>query len=60
MRIITGIAKGRHLIAPDTPTTRPVTDRVREAVFSMIGEWVVDASVLDLYAGSGSFGLEAL
>jgi 16S rRNA (guanine966-N2)-methyltransferase len=60
MRIITGIAKGRRLIAPDTPTTRPVTDRVREAVFSMIGEWVVDASVLDLYAGSGSFGLEAL
>jgi 16S rRNA (guanine966-N2)-methyltransferase len=60
MRIITGIAKGRHLIAPDTPATRPVTDRVREAVFSMIGDWVVDAAVLDLYAGSGSFGLEAL
>jgi 16S rRNA (guanine966-N2)-methyltransferase len=60
MRIITGIAKGRHLVAPDTPATRPVTDRVREAVFSMIGDWVVDASVLDLYAGSGSFGLEAL
>ena len=40
--------------------TRPVTDRVREAVFSSIGGWVVGANVLDLYAGSGSFGLEAL
>lgn len=60
MRIITGEAKGRRLIAPDTPATRPVTDRVREAVLSMVGDWVIDAAVLDLYAGSGSFGLEAL
>jgi 16S rRNA (guanine(966)-N(2))-methyltransferase RsmD len=60
MRIIAGAAKGRRLSGPDTTSTRPVTDRVREAVFSMIGDWVVDASVLDLYAGSGSFGLEAL
>ncbi|MET0567122.1 MAG: 16S rRNA (guanine(966)-N(2))-methyltransferase RsmD [Acidimicrobiia bacterium] len=60
MRIISGKAKGRRLLAPDTPATRPVTDRAREAVFSMIGGWVEDATVLDLYAGSGSFGLEAL
>ena len=60
MRIITGAAKGRRLVAPDTPETRPATDRVREAVFSMIGTAVADASVLDLYAGSGSYGLEAL
>ena len=60
MRIISGVAKGRRLVAPDTPTTRPVTDRVREAVFSIIGAWVEGARVLDLYAGSGSFGLEAL
>lgn len=40
--------------------TRPATDRVREAVFSSIGRSVVGAHVLDLYAGSGSFGLEAL
>ena len=60
MRIITGKAKGRRLVAPDTRDTRPVTDRVREAVFSMLGSGVVGASVLDLYAGSGSFGLEAL
>jgi len=60
MRIITGKAKGRRIVAPDTRDTRPVTDRVREAVFSMIATAAVDASVLDLYAGSGAFGLEAL
>lgn len=60
MRIIAGIARGRRLRAPDTPSTRPVTDRAREAVFSAIGRWVEEAKVADLYAGSGSFGLEAL
>lgn len=60
MRIIGGTAGGRRLKAPDTAGTRPATDRVREAVFSSIGDWVVDAAVGDLYAGSGSFGLEAL
>lgn len=60
MRIIAGEAGGRRLVAPDTQDTRPVTDRVREAVFSIIGGWVEGAVVLDLYAGSGSFGLEAL
>lgn len=60
MRIITGSAKGRRLVAPDTSRTRPATDRVREAVFSAIGGWVAGADVLDLYAGSGSYGLESL
>ena len=60
MRIIAGEAKGRKLRSPNTKGTRPVTDRVREAVFSTIGSWVVDSVVGDLYAGSGSFGLEAL
>lgn len=60
MRIIAGEARGRRLKSPDTKGTRPVTDRVREAVFSTIGNWVVDSVVADLYAGSGSFGLEAL
>lgn len=60
MRIIAGRAGGRRLKAPDTKGTRPATDRVREAVFSSIGNWVIDAMVGDLYAGSGSFGLEAL
>jgi 16S rRNA (guanine966-N2)-methyltransferase len=60
MRIIAGEARGRKLRSPGTKGTRPATDRVREAVFSSIGNWVVDAVVGDLYAGSGSFGLEAL
>lgn len=60
MRIIAGEAGGRRLRSPDTKGTRPVTDRVREAVFSSIGNWVIDSVVGDLYAGSGSFGLEAL
>jgi len=60
MRVIAGEARGRKLKAPDSKGTRPATDRVREAVFSSVGNWVVDAVVGDLYAGSGSFGLEAL
>ena len=60
MRIIAGKAGGRRLKAPATNDTRPATDMVREAVFSSIGSWVEGAAVADLYAGSGSFGLEAL
>lgn len=60
MRIISGVAGGRRLKAPKTSETRPVTDRAREAVFSSIGGLVRDTNVVDLYAGSGSFGLEAL
>jgi 16S rRNA (guanine966-N2)-methyltransferase len=60
MRIIAGTAGGRRLKSPETKGTRPATDRVREAVFSSIGNWVQDSVVADLYAGSGSFGLEAL
>jgi 16S rRNA (guanine966-N2)-methyltransferase len=60
VRVIAGAARGRRLRAPDTPDTRPATDRVREAVFSSLGDFVSDAVVVDLYAGSGSYGLEAL
>ncbi len=60
MRIITGIAKGRRLMGPDGSATRPPTDRMREAVFSSLGSAVTDVVVLDLFAGTGSFGLEAL
>lgn len=60
MRIIAGVAGGRRIKAPDTKGTRPATDRVREAIFSAIGGFVEGADVMDLYAGSGSFGLEAL
>lgn len=60
MRIIAGEAKGRRLRSPRGSGTRPMMDRVREAIFSSLGAFVVDATVLDLYAGTGSVGLEAL
>lgn len=60
MRIIAGEFGGRRIAAPDTDLTRPMLDRVREAVFSRIDDRLEDARVLDLYAGSGSLGLEAL
>lgn len=60
MRIITGSAKGLKLKAPAGLDTRPTTDRVKESVFNILGDIVVDASVLDLFAGTGNLGLEAL
>jgi 16S rRNA (guanine966-N2)-methyltransferase len=60
MRIIAGEFRGRRIEAPDTILTRPMLDRVRESLFGRLGERVVKATVLDLYAGSGSLGLEAL
>src|SRR3982751_5609676 len=59
MRIIAGSRKGHRIAAPKGETTRPTGDRVREAAFNLIGP-VDDASVLDLFAGSGAMGLEAL
>jgi 16S rRNA (guanine966-N2)-methyltransferase len=58
MRIIAGIAKGMTLVAPRTGV-RPTADRIRGAIFSSLGECVVGARVLDLYAGTGALGLEA-
>lgn len=58
MRVIAGEAKGRRLKSPVTGT-RPMTDRMKESVFSALGD-ITAISVLDLYAGSGSLGLEAL
>lgn len=62
MRVISGTARGRRLVAPDGATTRPTPDRVREATFNALGslDAVVDATVLDLFAGSGALGIEAL
>lgn len=60
VRVIAGSAKGRRLVGPATRDTRPLTDRAKEALFSALDDRVVDASVLDLYAGSGSIGIEAL
>ena len=59
MRIIAGTHKGRRIAAPKGTCTRPTGDRVREALFNLVGP-VDGASVLDLYAGSGALGLEAL
>lgn len=60
MRVIAGEAKGHRLVAPAAATTRPLTDRAREGIFSAISDRVKEADVLDLYSGSGSFGIEAL
>ena len=60
MRIIAGELGGRRIAAPPGKGTRPMLDRVREALFSSLGARVEGAAVLDLFAGSGSLGLEAL
>ena len=60
MRVIAGSYKGRRLQAPPGLATRPTSDRVREALFSILGDRVQDARVLDLFAGSGALGIEAL
>lgn len=62
MRIISGLWRGRKLKVPDVDTTRPTMDRTREAVFGMLRsrEAVMDARVLDVFAGSGAYGFEAL
>jgi 16S rRNA (guanine966-N2)-methyltransferase len=59
-RVIAGRYGGRRLEAPRGQATRPTADRVREALFSILGARVQGARVLDLFAGSGALGLEAL
>jgi len=58
MRIITGESKGRKIKVPKG--IRPTQDRVRESIFNILGDKVIKKSILDLFAGSGSFGLEAI
>ena len=60
MKIITGIAKGMNLETLEGEATRPTSQRVKEAIFSMIQFEIDNTSVLDLFAGSGQMGLEAL
>ena len=60
MRIIAGSARGRSIEAPKGRETRPTLDRVREAMFGMIQFDIEDSFVLDLFAGSGALGLEAI
>ncbi len=60
MRVITGIARGRKLVAPEGLETRPTADKVKEGIFSAVQFELSEARVLDLFAGSGQMGIEAL
>ena len=60
MRIITGKARGTHLVTLAGENTRPTAERVKEAVFSSLQSVIADATVLDLFSGSGQLALEAL
>lgn len=65
MRIVAGSLKGRAIVAPDGKGTRPTSDRARQAIFNVLehaawAEPIADARVIDLYAGSGALGFEAI
>ena len=60
MRVISGKARGTSLFSLEGSHTRPTTDRVKEAMFSIINFYLYDALVLDLFAGSGALGIESL
>lgn len=60
IRVIAGTARGRKLKQVPGAGTRPIMDRVKEALFNILGSEIVDADVLDLFAGTGSVGIEAL
>jgi 16S rRNA (guanine(966)-N(2))-methyltransferase RsmD len=60
LRVISGSAGGLHLQSPKRHALRPTQDRIRQVIFSSLAEFVPGARVLDLYAGTGSFGIEAL
>ena len=60
VRIIAGIWRGRRIHFPDMPALRPTPDRIRETVFNWLQHSIADSRCLDLFAGSGALGLEAL
>ena len=60
MRVIAGIAKGRQLKSPKSPNVRPIMDRVKTALFDILAPEIEDARFLDLFAGAGGVGIEAL
>lgn len=60
MRVISGKLKGRKINGFDIVGTRPTMDRVKESIFGMIQEYVMDSQVLDLFSGSGNYGIEAI
>jgi 16S rRNA (guanine966-N2)-methyltransferase len=60
MRVITGRAKGRKLMSVPGDSTRPITDRAKSALFSILSDWIEGARVLDLFGGTGGVGIECL
>ncbi len=61
LRIISGLAKGRHLKIPGGSQVRPTSDKVRESLFNIIGhDYIIESLFLDLFAGSGAVGIEAI
>ena len=62
VRVVSGVLKGRRLVAPEGTATRPTSDRVRESIFNALGSIgaVDQARVVDMFAGSGAMGIEAL
>jgi len=60
LRIIAGRFRGRRLQTSGHPTLRPTSERVREAIFDVLGPGIIDSRVLDLFAGTGAFGFESL
>ncbi len=60
MRVIAGSARGHKLQSVPGDSTRPITDRAKEALFSILGDWISETRVLDLFAGTGAVGIEAL
>ena len=60
MRVISGMARGHKLLAPEDMDTRPTTDRIKETLFNIIAPDIPEAKFLDLFSGSGAIGIEAL
>jgi 16S rRNA (guanine966-N2)-methyltransferase len=60
VRVISGTLRGRRLIAPPGMATRPTTDRIRESLFNILAGSIQDRRVLDLFAGTGALGIEAI
>ena len=60
MRVISGCVRGLKLVSPEGESTRPTLDRVKEAVFNITAPYLCDSVILDLFAGSGALGIEAL
>lgn len=60
MRVIAGSARGHKLQSVPGDSTRPITDRAKEALFSILGDWIYETRILDLFGGTGAVGIEAL